>query len=367
MNNKQKINSEFFRKVKKLLNKNIPEIAKVLKVGKTTVKRLLKDDYDSKSTAFFQNMVLNLRLCGITNAEQLLIPGSTEDPHLVVIKQLKLKEVPPMNKNILEHYGLKKDPFKSPEVLADEIFITGESREIIDTVLEAAHSSRFLAVVGSVGSGKSTLFNYLRPLLMKESKMKCVFIPPIVTKHLNDKALLSKMLREIEQEKPINDIDERASQLAETIYELDQKGYRIIVLIDDAHQLPIEGWRGLKIIAESCPSISVIFFAQPRIHEVISRTELIEVQRRLEIIQIYSFSLKQVDLHDLEAYIQHKLKMAGGDDVSIFPGAVIKKIGALASNPLEVNNICKNLMVKAERIKEPISLEIFNSLSIGEF
>ena len=270
-----------------------------------------------------------------------------------------------MNKNVLNYYGLTKDPFKSPEVNPHNIFINDENQEIIDTVLEAAHTSRFLAVVGNVGSGKSTLFNHLKPLLKDHSKMKCAFIPPLVTKHLTDKALISKLLREIGEENPLNDIDERATQLADTISELQENEYRITILIDDAHQLPIEGWRGLKIIAESCPNISVIFFAQPRIDEIISRTELLEVKRRLEIYHLFSFSLKQNDYHDLKAYIQHKLIQAGHKTGDIFPDNVIKKIGTLSSTPLDVNNICKFLLVKSEKIKEPFE-EIINCIPMDE-
>jgi general secretion pathway protein A len=219
----------------------------------------------------------------------------------------------------------------------------------------------FFAIIGSVGSGKSNLMNKAKSELQKLENLRVSYLPPIAVRHMDDKALLSKIIKDIGESKPNNEIESRALQLAEQLSEYESQGVRIIILIDEAHHLPVEGFRSLKILVESSSHISIILSAQPRISEVLSSIELTEIDERLDREYLTSFRLKEVNHQSVSGYIKHKLQVAGTDK-DIFPADVIKRIGEVVNTPLNINNVCKATMINAAKIRSDIDLEIVESV-----
>ncbi|MGD2092789.1 MAG: AAA family ATPase [Candidatus Aminicenantes bacterium] len=357
----QNYNRRFLKEIMDILNLSIGGCARKLDISHQTVSRILNiDNYKAnrKEKKIIHGLRYNL---GVINPEVFLQPGNNERPKIVIENQLR-SEVKTMNKITMEFFGLQSDPFESPKIVhPDDQWMNNEFDYLLQKILSAAESQEFFCIVGSVGSGKSNLMFKAKNELQKIEGIRVSYLPPLVVKHMDDKSIMSKIIKDIGESKPLNEIDNRAVQLAEELYNYENQGIRIVILIDEAHHLPIEGFRSLKILMESSSHVSIILAAQPRISEVLSSIELAEIDERLPREYISSFRLKEVNHQNVKNYIEHKLHVSGTDK-EIFSTDVIQRIGEVANTPLHINNICKAAMINAAKIRSEIDIEIIESV-----
>lgn len=360
-------NPEFFREVMKYHNLTVREMAEKLGHGVTTstVFRILSHNFFFIKGFKKAQMIDALRYTfGVSNPDDFFNTDEKLRPIIIKENAITHKEVKTMDQRTLEYFGLKRDPFVSPQIVNPEkLWFNGEYRYILDKVLSAAAYQTFLAVIGSVGSGKSNLINRARKDFRNMDNIRISYISPMSVGSMNDRAILAKILKDIGEEIPPLTIDDRAEQLSELLSTFEEAETRTIVLIDDAHNLPPEGLRALRYLVESSPLVSVILFAQPRLNENLHTIALKEVDDRLEKINIIAFRRKEPDHQQVQHYIQSRLNDGGALTFDIFEPAVIKRLGEVANTPLDVNNIFRASLIKAAKIKEPkVTLEILESV-----
>jgi type II secretory pathway predicted ATPase ExeA len=217
------------------------------------------------------------------------------------------------------HFNLVKDPFADP-VEADDVFLSPDIRYVREAMYQVARHGGFLAVVGESGAGKSTLREELIDRLQREEQSVIVVQPYVLASEGTD--LVGKTLRShhiaesimaavAPLAKPKSSPEARFRQLHESLRDSARSGHAHVLIIEEAHSLPLPTLKHLKRFRELKdglrPLLSVILIGQPELALKLSEhnPEVREVVQRIEIV-----TLPALD-KDLETYLAHRFKRAG--------------------------------------------------------
>lgn len=291
-----------------------------------------------------------------------------------------------------KHFGLFVDPLTEDAVRShDDVFVTPDIRYVREAMWQTARNGGFVAVVGQSGSGKSTLRKDLIDRITREGAQVMVIEPCVEGMEDNDtkgKTLKAGHIAEaiLADLTPLASVqsspEKRFRQTKAALRESYRAGNRHVLIIEEAHGLPIPTLKHLKRFFEIEDGfnrvLSIILIGQnelrdklnendPRVREVVQRCELIE--------------LPPLD-NRLEDYIKFKFDRAGKPVAEVIDQSGIDMIRARLTNnrtaaqrkglgesqamsllhPLAINNLlttCMNLAadigapkVTAEVVKE---------------
>lgn len=153
-------------------------------------------------------------------------------------------------------FGLFRDPFADEAMQgADDVFTTPDIRYVREALFQTARHGGFLAVIGESGAGKSTLRRDLIERVNRENAPVIVIEPYIIAMEDNDvkgKTLKAAAIAEaiISTIAPLESIkrsqDARFRQLHRVLKDSSQAGFSHVLVIEEAHSLPIPTLKHLK-------------------------------------------------------------------------------------------------------------------------
>ncbi|HGN1705175.1 TPA: AAA family ATPase [Providencia rettgeri] len=219
----------------------------------------------------------------------------SEDETMLLAKQVLL----PATK---KHFGLFRDPF-SDEALqgAEDVFVTPDIRYVREALYQTARYAGFLAVIGESGAGKSTLRRDLIDRINRENDPIIVIEPYIIAMEDNDikgKTLKAGSIAEaiINTITPLENVkrsqEARYRQLHRVLKDSSNAGYQHVLVIEEAHALPIPTLKHLKRFYELENGfkklLSIVLIGQPELSLKLSeRNQAVrEVVQRCEVVQL---------------------------------------------------------------------------------
>lgn len=222
-----------------------------------------------------------------------------------------------------KHFGLFRAPFDDNAVQGHEdVFLTPESRYVREALYQTARYGGFIAVIGESGSGKSTLRRDLADRINRENAPAVVIEPYVLAMEDNDhqgKTLKAASLAEAifhtlaPLEKLKRSPEARFRQLHRVLKDSSYAGYSHVLVIEEAHALPIPTLKHLKRFFELEDGfkklLSIVLLGQPELGDKLSERLLTvrEVVQRCKVID-----LPPLDEH-LTAFLDFKFKRIGGD------------------------------------------------------
>ncbi|MXP49597.1 hypothetical protein FD733_09915 [Pantoea sp. Eser] len=243
-------------------------------------------------------------------------PPSNEEDTMLLKKQV----LTPATK---KHFGLFRAPFDDNTVQGHEdVFLTPESRYVREALYQTARYGGFIAVIGESGSGKSTLRRDLTDRIYRENAPVVVIEPYVLAMEDNDhqgKTLKAASLAEaiVHTLAPLEKLkrspEARFRQLHRLLKESSRAGYSHVLVIEEAHSLPIPTLKHLKRFFELEDGfkklLSIVLLGQPELGDKLSERLLAvrEVVQRCEVID-----LPPLDEH-LTDFLDFKFKRVGGD------------------------------------------------------
>ncbi|MDE4014138.1 AAA family ATPase, partial [Glaesserella parasuis] len=273
-----------------------------------------------------------------------------------------------------KHFGLFRDPFAEDIRSAEDVFTSADVRYVREALFQTAKHGGFMAVVGESGAGKSTLRRDLIDRINQENAPIQVIEPYIIAMEDNDvkgKTLKAAHIAEaiITTLAPLENVkrspEARFRQLHRVLKESVKSGYSNVLIIEEAHALPIPTLKHLKRFFELEDGfkklLSIVLVGQPELKLKLSErnTEVREVVQRCEIVELAPLDA------ELERFVEHKLERVGKQVSDIFEEdaflAVRQRLVAVNRQkqstsllyPLAVGNLLTAAMNLAESLGIP--------------
>ena len=291
---------------------------------------------------------------------------SNADSELENIMLLRKQALTPKTR---QAFGLVRDPFAEVRN-ADEVFANAEFRYVRESLRQTAKHGGFLAVVGESGAGKSTLRRDLAQWANDDEPSVTIIEPYVLGLEDNDmkgktlkaghiaEAIMAKIAAgETLRRSP----EARFRQVHAALRESHRAGHRHVLVIEEAHGLPIPTLKHLKRFYELedgfSKLISIVLIGQselaikldernPNVREVVQRCEVV--------------TLRPIDL-ELEGYLAHRFKLAGRDLADVMDTSAVEALRQKLSGrgdysvlyPLAINNVLAAALNEAAKLGVP--------------
>lgn len=289
---------------------------------------------------------------------------SNEENDIMLLRKNRL------NQQAKQHFGLMRDPFDEVRE-PDDVFLTADARYVRETMRTTCRHGGFVAIVGESGSGKTTLRRDLMNWARQEPTPIEIIQPYVLGMEDNDikgKTLKTTHIAEsilgaiAPHESPKRSAEVRFRQVHQALLESHRAGNRHVLLIEEAHSLPIPTLKHLKRLLELEADdgfsglIGVILIGQTELANKLNERnpKVREVVQRCELIHLGGLNA------DLSNYLRHRFQRAGKELDAVMDNACIealhkKLMGDMPASvlfPLAVNNVLSAAMNEAAVIGE---------------
>ena len=238
-------------------------------------------------------------------------------------------------------FGLKEKPFNLlPD--PDYLYISSGHENIL-THLEYAISENkgFVVITGEVGSGKTTLINYLI-----SKSLSGVEVGLINNTYIAPNQVIKSICREFELNTEGLDRDEMLDQFHEFLINRYALAKRVILIFDEAQNLSTKTLEEIRMLsnleAEKHHLIQIILSGQP---ELKHKLKDIRLKQFVQRITVYCH-LNGLSRAEVEKYIKYRLTVAGLKKPDIFIDGAIGTVAAYTKGiPRLINLVCDAALV----------------------
>ena len=226
-----------------------------------------------------------------------------------------------------KHFSLFTNPFTDEVRSADEVFTSPDVRYVREALFQTAKFGGFMAVVGESGAGKSTLRRDLIDRINNENLPIIVIEPYIIAMEDNDKKGKTLKAAHIAEavistlaplERMKQSPEARFRQLHRVLKDSSRAGNQHVLIIEEAHSLPVPTLKHLKRFFELEDGfkklLSIVLVGQPELKLKLSERnfEVREVVQRCEVVELAPLD------SCLEQYVEWRLKALGRKSDDIF-------------------------------------------------
>jgi len=248
----------------------------------------------------------------------------------------------------LAAYGLTEAPFSLQ--LDDRFFYSNsaltERLELLKHYTQ--YGNLLLIVTGERGTGKSSIKQRFINTAQEEWQV-CEIQSHTM---MDASTLLKQIAHGFNITEPPNDPAALFEVLSTQLEYMHQAAYVPILVIDDAHELPLEALQALLYLAEhhsdQQTTLRIILFCEPEIEIMLDDPAIHSLRERVT----HSMEIPPLDETQTAEYLRHRLAVAGLDGTSPFTPKLIHKI-FLASDgiPTKINEYAhQNLLDDSEPV-----------------
>ena len=246
----------------------------------------------------------------------------------------------------LESFGFSEKPFHitpNPRF----IFLSKNHKEAFAHLLYGIQQRvGFLSLSGEIGTGKTTVLRTLLGQLEEaEYNVALIFNPC-----LSALELLQTIHREfaIDYDPDSRDMVALHDSLNQFLLGQRTAGKTVVLVIDEAQNLDPKVLEELRLLSnletETEKLIQMILVGQPELDEILQRNDLRQLRQRL----VVSYHLRAMDADDTGAYVQHRVKVAGCRERSLFAASALDLIYKYSGGtPRLVNLLCDRSLLVA--------------------
>ena len=245
-----------------------------------------------------------------------------------------------------EFFGLKDTPFRlTPD--PDYYFPSEVHKEALQTLLYSIRAREgFIQITGDPGLGKTVTLRTLLKQLGNEVTTALILNP-----RLSPEELLSVILEDLGvtlDETARRSKEDLLRRFREVLLDWAMKGINTVLIIDEAQNLPNETLEELRLLSnletDKEKLLQIILVGQIELEEKLKMPELRQLDQRITI----RYRLKPLSRVDTAAYIQHRLRIAGGKDSARFTPAVLKGVYRASQGiPRLINILCERTLMAA--------------------
>lgn len=234
------------------------------------------------------------------------------------------------------------DPFTTDPARREDVFMPPPIREIFDTVMDAIKYRHFVAVLGPIGSGKTTLRNCIEDAIAADQNIKVVW-PEFFDQSKVSAYEIARTILNTFGMVPPGRSAALGTAVKAKLQSLTQNGQRIALGFDEGHKLNKLTIRSLKNFFEMSSGgfqkyLGIFILAWPIFEDILSMPEFQEVYERIHILHMPEFSTYA------QGYFSHRLKLVGANIEDLFDDEAVDMICSQAETPLSLGNIANEAL-----------------------
>lgn len=239
-------------------------------------------------------------------------------------------------------YNLSKQPFHvtpDPEFL----YLSESHKQALASIMYGIEKRKgFVAITGAVGVGKTTIVRaYLERATTTQLQLIYLFHANVTFTDL-----VKTIYRELGLELAATDPIEMVNDLHLALIELYRQGKSVVVIIDEAQNMPMETLENLRMLSNlETPTdklIQVVLVGQTELEELLGQHGLRQLNQRIAI----RAHIAPLSAQESYAYIRHRLSVAGLDKPTIFSEKALRIVVREAKGiPRTLNILCDNALI----------------------
>jgi general secretion pathway protein A len=238
-------------------------------------------------------------------------------------------------------YGFTEKPFNlTPD--PKYLYLSQRHAEAV-AHLEFGHRERggFVLITGEVGTGKTTLARYFLSHLPPDTHTAVVLYPA-----LTGAELLRSILDDLHVEPEGDSLKGLVDTLHRFLLEARATGRNVVLLIDESQDLPAEVLEQIRLISnletDTEKLIQIVLMGQSELRGLLARHELRQLAQRITA----RYHLSPLSAGETEAYIRHRIRVAGGEGKVGFTSDALRAIHRLSEGvPRLINLICDRVLL----------------------
>ena len=263
--------------------------------------------------------------------------------------------------HIFQFFGLRENPFNispNPRYLS----FARQTQEAFDAITYGIQTRQgLLLLTGEVGTGKTTLTNYLRDwLYQQQTPTSFIFNSRLSVDDLFDFVLADFGITCESKQK-----DQKRALLTEWLLTCHRAGKTPILIVDEAQGLLSAVLEEIRLLLDLEASreklLQVVLVGQPELEEKLGRPELRPLRERVMV----RCKIGPLNSAETPGYIQRRLHLAGAQDESVFlPDAMDALHSYSCGIPRVINILCEHALINAyaDQIR-PVSSQIVKEVA----
>lgn len=265
-------------------------------------------------------------------------------------------------------FHMQKEPFRmtpDPEFL----YLSPSHKEALASIIYGVKQRKgFIAVVGEVGVGKTTILRSFLKTVDKEH-VKVIYV---FNADVSFKALLRTIYQGLGKSVETDDVYEMLNQLYHVLIHEYKNGVNVVLIIDEAQNMSRQTLENLRMLSNLETStdklIQIIFSGQPEFEKNLDSYELRQLHQRIAV----KSTIRPLTTEESIDYVRHRLAKASVGVGTVFPERVLKQLVNQAKGiPRTINILCDNCLItsfgyKQQKVNLSVLKEISSDLGIGK-
>jgi type II secretory pathway predicted ATPase ExeA len=360
------------------------DLAKATGTSRATISRCINHNYLPHTLAQFRTDVetylqspgiaLQVRSWLTANKLQMSDIWSTGDQP---VAKPHTPEVEMVHQDTLRHFKMFRNPFVADIEKSADIYKSDEHRYIEAAMFDTAKHGGFLAVIGEVGSGKTTMRREVMEQLKKESNVMVIF-PQIIDKtRINASSICDAIVMDLSEERPKLRLEQKTRQVQKLLMDRSRAGYQACLIIEEAHDLSTQTLKYLKRFYELEDGykklLGIILVGQTELKHMFNESQHVEMREVIRRVQVAEIRGLDGNLKD---YLNVKFKRVGAKIEDIIDDEAIAALARRLTTdegkgkkstshayPLLVNNYTARAMnLTAEMGETKITADVVEAL-----
>jgi general secretion pathway protein A len=241
-------------------------------------------------------------------------------------------------------YGLNRCPF-ALTLDPDLLYATPQHREALAALFYGIATNKGLIVLtGDVGTGKTTVLRAALQKLAAAYRERLQYAL-VVNPHLGTDDLLEFVMTQLGVLQIPGNKAQRLLRLHEFLLSSKRAGKMSTIIVDEAHRLTpdlleeIRLWTNFE--TSNAKLVQVVLSGQPELASLLDRSDLRQVKQRVSL----RVSLNPLTAAEVQAYLEHRWKKAGGTTLPFTPDAVESLVHLSKGYPRLLNALCDNALL----------------------
>ena len=246
-----------------------------------------------------------------------------------------------------DYYGFSEEPFN---ITPDPTFLymSPGHEEVLTSIIYGIQGRRgIIAVIGEVGTGKTTLLNTALDWIDQKTKVAYVINFDVNFDELLNMALINLGLTTAEGNPSKNEALQKLNDF--TLKQI-AVGGNVTLIVDEAQNLNQNAMENLRLLSNlETPKhklVQIVLSGQPELETKLARPELRQLTQRISIRR-YINPLKESETYE---YIQHRLDIADYKGPMLFDPEAQNLVWQHSQGiPRKINILCDNALLMGFR------------------